>query len=60
MTTEDKALLQSQDPLAVLKLSPFKALQLFADDVFIKAFLAAGKHLASRGPVGALRFAAEA
>ena len=60
MTTEDKALLQSQDPLAVLKLSPFKALQLFADDVFIKAFLAAGKHLASRGPVDALRFAAEA
>ena len=60
LTTEDKALLQSQDPLAVLKLSPFKALQLFADDVFIKAFLAARKHLASRGPVAALRFAAEA
>ena len=60
LTTEDKALLQSQDPLAVLKLSPFKALQLFADDIFIKAFLAARKHLASRGPVAALRFAAEA
>ena len=44
----------------MLKLSPFKALQLFADDVFIKAFLATGKHLASRGPVDAWSFAAEA
>ena len=55
-----KAFLQSQDPLAGPKLSPFKALQLSADNVFIKAFLAAREHLASRGPIGALHFAVEA
>jgi hypothetical protein len=55
MTTEDISAIE--DP--AVPNFPFKALS-FLPNVFIKAFLAGREHLASRGPVGALRFAAEA
>jgi mannitol-1-phosphate/altronate dehydrogenase len=58
LTERDRALLASDDPLALLKLSPFENLRLFADRSFVEAFFGARARLASDGPHAALRFAA--
>jgi len=56
----DRRLLGSGDPLAVLKLSPFEALELPSSEAFKEAFLQARRRLANEGPIAALAFAASA
>jgi mannitol 2-dehydrogenase len=56
----DRALLKSNDALAVLKLSPFEALGLFSNEAFVKVFLAARNRLRDEGPIASLAFAAHA
>lgn len=60
LTDRDRRLLGSGDPLAVLKLSPFEALELPLSEAFKEAFLQARRRLANEGPVASLAFAANA
>jgi mannitol 2-dehydrogenase len=60
LTDHDRALLESNDALAVLRLSPFKALGLFSNEAFTEVFLAARNRLRDQGPRTSLTFAAHA
>jgi mannitol 2-dehydrogenase len=60
LTDRDRSLLKSDDPLAVLKLSPFETLGLFLNEAFKEVFLTTQKRLAQDGPMAALAFAANA
>ncbi len=54
LTARDRTLLASDDPLAVLKLSPFEALGLDSSEAFRTAFLAMRKHLERDGSFAAV------
>lgn len=60
LTDRDQALLKSQDPLAVLKLSPFESLGLFLDERFARVYVAARNRLRDEGPAASLAYAARA
>ena len=60
LTDGDRSLLESKDPLAVLKLSPFDALRLYENRTFKEALLKARDRLTNEGPISALTFAASA
>ncbi len=60
LTDHDRALLDSNDQLAILKLSPFEPLGLFSNEAFKDIFLATRNRLANEGPLAALTFAANA
>lgn len=60
LTAGDRTLLNSNDPHAVLKLSPFEALGLALDRRFTAVFDAAVARLRSEGAVAALHYSAQA
>ena len=60
LTNHDRSLLESNDPLAVLKLSAFEVLDLSSNEGFREVFLAARNRLNDEGPMAALDFAASA
>lgn len=60
LSDEDRSLLGSGDPLAVLRLSMFGTLGLAEDDEFVEAFRAARMRLDAEGPLAAIQHAAEA
>ncbi|NKK89186.1 mannitol dehydrogenase family protein [Rhizobium leguminosarum bv. viciae] len=60
LTESDKALLSSDDPHAVLKLSPFETLRLWDNDKFVSVFNRCATQLKAEGAVAALTQAAQA
>jgi mannitol-1-phosphate/altronate dehydrogenase len=60
LTDLDRSLIGSTDPIAVLRLAPFRALGLFSNEAFTKVFQIAKRRLADEGPTAALAFAANA
>jgi mannitol-1-phosphate/altronate dehydrogenase len=60
LTAADRSLLASDDPIAVLRISPFAPLGLFDSEAFREVFLATKRRLLKEGPVAALSYAADA
>ncbi|MBB4227985.1 mannitol dehydrogenase family protein [Rhizobium mongolense] len=60
LTEGDRTLIGSNDPHAVLKLSPFESLRLWENDTFVAVFDRTAARLKNEGAVSSLKQAAEA